>query len=137
MSVFNMKCYQGSIYARSQVNTLFKFNLDGGLIWSKQISGSITPNNVILTSPETSLEITPHGNIIFSQNCTGNYTYDGVTVNSGSGTFAIATLIDINSKEVYSSESIYFKVKGMFVPFSNDKVVILFTQTELYVVQVN
>ena len=97
MSVFNMKCYQGSIYARSQVNTLFKFNLDGGLIWSKPISGSITPNNVILTSPETSLEITPHGNIIFSQNCTGNYTYDGVTVNSGSGTFAIATLIDTNS----------------------------------------
>ncbi|MBK8141155.1 MAG: hypothetical protein IPK57_09090 [Chitinophagaceae bacterium] len=97
MSVFNMKCYQGSIYARSQVNTLFKFNLDGGLIWSKQISGSITPNNVILTSPETSLEITPHGNIIFSQNCTGNYTYDGVTVNSGSGTYAIATLIDTNS----------------------------------------
>jgi hypothetical protein len=47
------------------------------------------------------------------------------------------SLIDINTKEVYSSESIYFKVKGMFVPFSNDKVVILYTQNELYVVQVN
>ena len=97
MSVYNMKCYQGAIYARTAVNTVFKCNLDGGIIWTKTISGTFAGNNIITTTPETSLEVTPHGNIIFSQSCTGNYTYDGVTITNSSGRFIIATLIDTNS----------------------------------------
>lgn len=97
MVLYDMKIYKNAIYARSQTNVLSKFNLNGTVIWSKPIAGSTASNNIILTSPETSLEITPHGNIIFSQNCTGNYTYDGVTVNSTSGSYAVASLIDSNS----------------------------------------
>lgn len=97
MTVYNMKYYEGSIYARTAVNTLFKCNLDGGIIWTKTISGSFTSNSLVLTTPETSLEVTPHGNLIFSQSCTGAYTYDGVTVPSSSGTYVVATLIDTNS----------------------------------------
>jgi len=97
MSVYNLKCYEGSIYARTAVNTLFKCNSDGGIIWSKTITGSFAGNNILLTTPETSLEITPQGNLIFAQSCTGNYTYDGVTVTSSSGSYVIASLIDTNS----------------------------------------
>ncbi len=97
MILYDMKIYQNAIYARSQVNVLSKFNLAGTVIWSKPISGTTASNNIVLTSPETSLEITPHGNIIFAQSCQGNYSYDGVTVNSGTGTYVIASLIDSNS----------------------------------------
>lgn len=97
MSVYNLKCYQGAIYARTAVNILFKCNSDGGMIWSKTISGSFASNNFLITTPETSLEITPQGNLIFAQSCTGNYTYDGVTVASSSGSYVIASLIDTNS----------------------------------------
>lgn len=45
------------------------------------------------------------------------------------------SLIEITSKEVLCSESIYFKIKGIIIPFSNDKVVLLYSNTELYVVQ--
>lgn len=97
MSVYNMKYYEGALYARSAVNTLFKFDLNGGVIWSKPISGSFASNSILSTVPETSLEITPQGNLIISQSCTGNYTFDGVTVTSGSGSYVVASLIDTNS----------------------------------------
>jgi hypothetical protein len=45
------------------------------------------------------------------------------------------SLIEISSKEVLCSESIYFKVIGIIIPFCNDKVVLLYSHTELYVVQ--
>lgn len=97
MSVYNMKYYEGALYARSAVNTLFKFDLNGGVIWSKPISGSFASNSILSTVPETSLEITPQGNLIISQSCTGNYAFDGVTVTSGSGSYVVASLIDTNS----------------------------------------
>ena len=42
------------------------------------------------------------------------------------------SLIDITTKEVHSSESLYFQVKDMVVPFGNDKVVVLYGDNELY-----
>lgn len=97
MSIHNMKVYQNSIYIRNALNVLYKFDLNGSTIWSKSISGSFASNNLLPAPPETSLEITQHGDIIFSQSCTGNYTYDGVTVSNSSGRFLVASLIDTNS----------------------------------------
>ena len=36
------------------------------------------------------------------------------------------SLIDATTKEVYCSEALYIEVKGMVVPFGNDKVSILY-----------
>lgn len=46
------------------------------------------------------------------------------------------SLIDANSKNVYCSESIYFKFKGAIVPFSNDKILFLYNDTEIYLTQI-
>lgn len=99
ITAYNMKVFQNSIYIRTSggAGNLRKLNLNGATVWSKSIVGSFTSNNPFITTPETSLEITPHGNLIFSQSCVGPYTYEGVTVSSSSGTFVIATLIDSNS----------------------------------------
>ena len=97
MTVYDMKYYMGSLFFRTFGNTIFKSNLNGGTIWSKPISGSNFLNNILLTPPESSLEITPHGNIIFTSASNGNYTYDGVTVTNSSGSAVIASLIDTNS----------------------------------------
>lgn len=37
------------------------------------------------------------------------------------------SLIEVSSKEVYCSESLYFQLKGVIIPFSNDKIVILYS----------
>jgi hypothetical protein len=36
------------------------------------------------------------------------------------------SMLDASTKEVYCSEGLYFQVKGAVVPFSNDKVVVLY-----------
>jgi len=36
------------------------------------------------------------------------------------------SLIDVATKEVYCSEGIYFNVKGVVVPYSNDKIILLY-----------
>lgn len=45
------------------------------------------------------------------------------------------SLIDLATKEVICSESVYIKVKGVIVPFSNDKIVLVYSASEMYVVQ--
>jgi hypothetical protein len=44
-------------------------------------------------------------------------------------------LIDATTKEVYCSESLYIDIKGIVIPFGNDKVAILYGETELYLLQ--
>lgn len=43
------------------------------------------------------------------------------------GTFRLS-YVDCQSKEVMATESIYFRVQGMFVPESDQKSIILYTQ---------
>lgn len=45
------------------------------------------------------------------------------------------SMLDTSSKEVYCSEGLYFQVKGVVVPFSNDKVVIIYGDNELHLMQ--
>lgn len=37
------------------------------------------------------------------------------------------SMIDATTKEVYCSEGLYFQIKGVIIPFSNDKVAILYS----------
>ena len=45
------------------------------------------------------------------------------------------SLIDTATKEYSCSEGIYFGVKGMVVPFSCDRVVVLYNDHEIYLGQ--
>lgn len=49
------------------------------------------------------------------------------------GTFRLSYM-DVQTKEVLASESIYFKVQGMFIPEACPKSIVLYTQSELYLV---
>ena len=102
MTLHDLKIYEDAIYARSSTHVLMKLKLDGSTVWSKSISGSLRTNNLVPGFwPETSLDITPHGNLIFSQSCAGNssYGFDGVSI-AGGGTsshqFLVASLADTN-----------------------------------------
>lgn len=127
ITVYNMKLYQNSIYIRTSggAGNLRKLDLNGATVWSKSIVGSFTSNNPFLTTPETSLEVTPHGNLIFSQSFAGPYTYDGVTVSNSSGTSVIATLIDSNSNLIRNyawgmNEGISFRARSAIVDVNHN-----------------
>ena len=45
------------------------------------------------------------------------------------------SLIDTFTKEVHCSETLYFSVRGILAPYSNDKVSILYGDNEMYLVQ--
>lgn len=42
--------------------------------------------------------------------------------------------MDVHTKEVLASESLYFKVQGMFIPEASSKSIVIYTHTELYLV---